>query len=371
MITLVDIAKPWIRGLGIYEPGRPIEEVARELGFEEVNDIIKLASNENALGPSPLAQRAMKKAAGSMHLYPDGGSFYLRQKLAKRLGVDMEQLLVTHGSNEALVFLGHVFLEKGTSIVMADRAFVVYRLVAASFQAEIIDVPMKDFTHDLEALRAAIRADTKIVFISNPNNPTGTMVDGVAIDRFMRQVPDHVVVVLDEAYMELLPEEDQPDSLRYVREGRNVFVLRTFSKTYGLAGLRVGYAVAPREGIELFNRVRQPFNVNAMGQAAALAALDDEAYVARTRRMVQRGLKQLAAGFRKMGLEYVPSVANFMLVRTGRGREVCEALQRRKVIVRPMDPYGLPEHVRITVGTRQQNEMLLRAMAEVLGRSFP
>lgn len=367
MSTLQRIAKPWVRGLGIYEPGRPIEEVARELGFGDVDEIIKLASNENSLGPSPLAVKAMKKAAAGMHLYPDGGSFYLRQKLAKRLGVGMDQLLVTHGSNEAIVFLSHVFLEKGTSIVMADRAFVVYLLVAAMYEAQTIRVPMKDFTHDLDAMLGAIRPDTRLVFISNPNNPTGTMVDGAAMDRFMQRVPEHVVVVLDEAYIELLPEADQPDSLRYVREGRNVVVLRTFSKTYGLAGLRVGYAVAAKEGIELFNRVRQPFNVNAMGQAAALAALDDEDYVRRTRRLVKDGLERLGRGFRRLGLEYVPSVTNFVLVKTGRGREVFEALERRKVIVRPMDPYGLPDHVRVTVGTAEENRTFLQALEEVLG----
>jgi len=367
-MTLTQKANPWVAGLGIYEPGRPIEEVARELGFRSADDIIKLASNENALGPSPKAVRAMARAERGMHLYPDGGSFYLRQALSRRLRVDMEEIIVTHGSNEAIELLAHVFLDRGSNIVMADRAFVVYRLVAASARAETIAVPMKKFTHDLDAMLKAITPRTKIVFISNPNNPTGTMVDGRAIDRFMKRVPGHVVVVFDEAYIELLPPSRQPDVLRYVRQGRPVFVLRTFSKTYGLAGLRVGYAIAPREGVALLNRVRQPFNVNAMAQAAATAALGDDAYVLRTRRLVEGGLKQLMRGFTLLGLEYVPSVANFILVRTGAGRRVFEALQREKVIVRPMDPYGLPEYIRVTVGTRAENAAFLRALGKILGK---
>jgi histidinol-phosphate aminotransferase len=365
MATLKEIANPWVAKLGVYEPGRPIEEVARELGFENSDEIIKLASNENALGPSPLAVKAMKAAAGAMHLYPDGGAFYLRRALAKKLNVEMDQILMSCGSNESIVFLGQAFLGKGTNIVMADRAFVVYKLVAASFQAETIAVPMKDFTHDLDAMLAAITPETKLVFISNPNNPTGTMVDGAALDRFMQRVPQHVVVVLDEAYIELLPPERQPDTLQYVRQNRNVFVLRTFSKTYGLAGLRIGYAVAPKEGILLLDRVRQPFNVTAMAQAGALAALEDEAYVAKTRRLVERGLGYLGRAFKRMKLEHVPSVANFILVKTGRGREVFERLQREKIIVRPMDPYGLPEYIRVTVGTPRENRQFVEALARV------
>lgn len=360
------LAHPWIHRLGAYEPGRPIEEVARELGFEDSEEIVKIASNENSLGPSPKALQAMRKAAKRMHRYPDGGAFSLRRALAAKLGVHMDELLIGNGSNEIIELMGHVFLGPGTNLVMADGAFVVYKLVAAALQADTLAVPMKDFTHDLNAMLAAITPQTRIVFISNPNNPTGTLVDEAALDRFMARVPDHVVVGLDEAYIELLPPERQPDTLKYVREGRHVFVLRTFSKTYGLAGLRVGYAVAPKHGIELLHRVRQPFNVNAMGQEAARAALDDDEFVERTRRMVKRGLAQLTRGFKAMGLDYVPSVANFILVKVGRGREVFEALQRRKVIVRPMDGYGLPEYLRVTVGRRKENEHFLRALKEVL-----
>lgn len=365
-MTFEAIARPDIETLMTYEPGRPIEEVARELGFESAEEIVKLASNENALGPSPRAVEAMRRGAVEMHRYPDGGAFYLKQALARTLKVGPEQILPTAGSNEAIEFIGHVFLAPGTSIVMADRAFVVYRLVATVFGAETVAVPMQDFTHDLDAMLGAIRLDTKVVFISNPNNPTSTVVTPASIERFMDRVPEHVIVCFDEAYIELLDEDAQPDTLRYVREGRNVIVLRTFSKTYGLAGLRIGYAAAPEACVALMNKVRQPFNVNAMAQVAAVAALDDDAHVRNTRKMVKSGLLQLEAGFREMGLETVPAVANFMLVKVGKGREVFQQLQKEGVIVRPMDGYGLPEYVRVTVGTREENETCLRALRAVM-----
>ncbi len=358
--------KPWVRDLAVYEPGRPIEEVAREFGLANPAALLKLASNENALGPSRKAVRAMKAAAGAMHRYPDGGAHYLRQALARRLGVAPEQIAVGHGSNELIALLGHVFLEPGAGIVMADRAFAVYRLVARLYQADVVAVPMRDFTHDLDAMLAAIRPETRIVFVANPNNPTGTTVAPRALDRFIERVPPETAIVLDEAYVELLPPRRQPDSLKYVREGRPVFVLRTFSKTYGLAGLRIGYAIAPEEGIAALNRVRQPFNVNAMALAAAEAALDDERHVARTRRMVARGLRQLEEGFRRLGLSWTPSEVNFVLVEVGRGRAVFEAMERLGVIVRPMDAYGLPAHIRITVGTPEENEKALAALEQAL-----
>jgi histidinol-phosphate aminotransferase len=361
-----ELAHPWVRELRVYEPGRPIEEVARELGFADAEEIIKLASNENALGPSPKAMAAMRRAVRQMHLYPDGGAFYLRRALAKKLGVEMDQIMVGHGSNEIIALLGQAFLSHESNIVMADGAFVVYRLVADAFRAQTIAVPMQNFTHDLAAMLAAITPQTKLVFLANPNNPTGTMVDGAAIERFMARVPPHVAVVFDEAYIELLPPERQPDTLRYVREGRHAFVLRTFSKTYGLAGLRVGYAIGPREGCELLNKVRQPFNVNAMALAAAEAALGDDAFVERTRRTVASGLRQIESGCKRLGLECVPSVVNFMLIKTGRGREVCKALEREKTIVRPVDGYGLPDYIRVTVGTRAENTHFLQALEAVL-----
>ncbi len=360
------LANSWIHGLASYEAGRPIEEVARELGFNDVDEIVKIASNENSLGPSPKAMAAMNKASKKMHIYPDGACFYLRQALAKRLKAHMDEVLVGNGSNEIIEFLGHTFLGPDTNIVMSSDAFVVYKLIASLFQAQTISVPSKKFTHDLEGMLKAITPKTRLVFVTNPNNPTGTMVDEAALDGFMARVPEHVTVVLDEAYIELLPEDRQPDTLKYVRQGRRVFVLRTFSKTYGLGGLRVGYAVAPKEGIDLLQRVRQPFNVNAMGQIAALAALDDDEFVERTRKMVAEGLEYLSGSFEKMGLSYVPSVTNFILVKVGRGRRVFQELQRRKVIVRPMDGYGLPEYVRVTVGLKRENEQFIHALGDVL-----
>jgi histidinol-phosphate aminotransferase len=371
MMTFNELARPWVSGLGVYEPGRPIEEVARELGFQNPGDIIKLASNENALGPSPKAVAAMKKAARTMHLYPDGGAFYVRQALARKLDVSPGQIIMGTGSNELIEFIGHVFLDAATSIVMADKAFVVYKLVADLFRARTIMVPMSNFTHDLEGMLRAITPDTRVVFVANPNNPTGTMVDQAALDRFMSRVPGHVVVVFDEAYIELLQPEDQPDCLRYVREGRNVIVLRTFSKTYGLAGLRLGYGIAPEECIRLMQRVRQPFNTTAMAQAAALAALEDEEYVSKTRLMMRDGLDYFEAAFRKMKLEFVPSSANFIMVRVGAGRQVFDAMQRAGVIVRPMDPYNLPEYIRITVGTRAENRRCLSVLKTVLKVGSP
>ncbi|HEY8240388.1 MAG TPA: histidinol-phosphate transaminase, partial [Kiritimatiellia bacterium] len=324
--------------------------------------------NENALGPSPLAVDAMRRSAERMHLYPDGDSFYLCRALAKKLGVQHDQIFFGHGSNEIIALLGHVYLEKGVNIVASEFAFVIYRLVASLYEAVTVSVPARDYGHDPDAMLRAITPETRLVFLANPNNPTGTMLDAAALDRFMAKVPGHVVVVIDEAYIELLPAAQRPDSLKYVREGRPVFVLRTFSKTYGLAGLRVGYAIAPPEGIKLLHRVRQPFNVNAMAQAAAVAALEDDAHVDRTRAMVKEGLAQLARAFDEMGLAYVPSAVNFVLVKVGRGREVFDALRRLGVIVRPVDNYGLPEFIRVTVGTQAENERFLAALKAVSKR---
>jgi len=367
-MTFSNLANSWIRGLGVYEPGRPIDEVARELGFASADEIIKLASNENALGPSPRAVKAMKAAASHMHIYPDGGAFYLRNAIARKLGVESEMIVPVNGSNEGIELLGHVFLGPDTNIVMADRAFIVYRLIAAMFQAETIAVRMKNYVHDLDAMLESVTEKTKIIFIANPNNPTSTMVEQDAIESFMARVPEGVVVCFDEAYTELLRPDRRTDTIRYVREGRNVVVLRSFSKSYGLAGLRLGYVVAPRECVELLNRVRQPFNVNAMALEAALAALDDEAHLVKTRRMVDSGLRMLSREFKRMNLEFVDGVANFLLVRVGAGRQVFETLKTKGVIVRPMDVYGLPEHIRVTVGKASENKKLVRCLKEVLGR---
>ena len=361
-----NLANKWIAELKTYEPGRPIEEVARELGFKDAGAIVKLASNENALGPSPLAVKAMRSGATQMHRYPDGSAYYLKEALAEKLGISPDTILAVNGSNEAIELLGHVFLGAGRGIVMADQAFIVYELIARMFDASVVRVPMKDFTHDLDAILKSIKKNTKLVFVSNPNNPTSTMVSEAQLDRFMKKVPPHVVVCIDEAYLELLPPAMQPNTLKYVKAGKRVVLMRTFSKTYGLAGLRLGYVIAPKECIQLLERVRQPFNVNAMAMAAALAALEDEAYLTRTRRMIRDGLAYFEKEFDRMGLPFVPAVANFMLVEVGEGRKVFEKLMKKGVIVRPMDVYGLPGYVRITVGTRKENEICIRALESVL-----
>ncbi len=360
-------AKDWISDLRVYEPGKPIQEVARELGFDDIADIIKVASNENELGPSPLAIEAMEEAIPTMHRYPDGGTFYLRRKLAEKLGVEPDQLLFGCGSNELIVFLCHVFLDQGTNLVMGAEAFAVYFLAAAMYQGEVVRVPMPEHVHDLDAMLAAITPETRLVAVCNPNNPTGTMVSPAALDAFIEKLPEHVVAIIDEAYFEVMPDDMKPDVLKHIRAGReNVIVLRTFSKAHGLAGLRIGYGIGHPDLIGLLNKVRQPFNVNAMAQAAAMAALDDVTHLVETREMVVQGLEFFERKLPKLGIEVVPSGANFILCKTGNGREVFEALQKKKVIVRPMDPYGLPEFIRITIGTPEQNQIMLDALMEVL-----
>jgi histidinol-phosphate aminotransferase len=342
----------------VYEPGRPIEEVARELGLKPAG-IIKLASNENALGPSPKAIAAMRKALASAHLYPDGGGFYLRQALAKKLGVEIDNIILGTGSNEIIEFLYHAFVAPGDEVVAGDRAFVIYSIMAKMFQARCIEVPFKGHTHDLNAMREAITSKTKLVFVANPNNPTGTRVTNAELDEFIRLLPPHVICVLDEAYIEFL--DDPPPSVEYAMH-HNVILLRTFSKIVGLAGLRIGYGIAQKECITLLQKVRQPFNVNAVAQAGALAALSDTAHIRKTKAMTRRGLAYLAKEFRRLELEFVSSCANFVLVRVGNGDEVFRGLQRRGVIVRPMRGYKMPEWVRVTVGTTEENRKFIKAL---------
>ncbi len=363
-ISFKDLARPYLFDLKPYEPGRPIEEVAREFGLAP-DSIIKLASNENALGPSPKAVEAMKNALDNAHLYPDGGGYYLRQGLAAHLGIAPDNLILGNGSNELVEFLAHAFLQPGDHLVCGDRAFVVYALVGNQFDNRVIEVPFRDHTHDLDAMQRAITPRTKLVFVANPNNPTGTRVSNAALDRFMQGIPEHVIVVLDEAYIEFL--DDPPDSLRYVRSGRPKTVLmRTFSKIVGLAGLRIGYGIAPKECIDILQKTRQPFNVNAIAQAGALASLDDREHIERTRRLNREGLQYLQSQFDAMGLEFVPSAANFVLVKVGDGSRVTYDLQKQGIIVRPMAGYKMAEWIRVTVGTRAQNEKFLEALKAML-----
>ncbi|MCB1236380.1 MAG: histidinol-phosphate transaminase [Verrucomicrobiae bacterium] len=356
-------AHPWLEGLVSYDPGKPIEETARELGLEP-GSIIKLASNENPLGPSPRAVEAMKAACEQAHLYPDGGGYKLRTAIAEKFGLERQNVILGNGSNEIIELIGHGFLNPGDNVIAAEHAFVVYKLMATLFGADTIEVPDPDFVHDLDAMAAAITPRTREIFIANPNNPTGTLVGQEAIDRFMDRVPEHVIVVFDEAYHEFL--DSPPDTVKYVREGRNVIIMRTFSKIQGLASLRIGYGLAPAPLAEVLQKCRQPFNANAIAQAGALAGLLDDAHQERTRAVNREGRDYLQTSFGELGLEYVPSHANFVLVKVGDGDRVFSEMLKRGVILRAMRGYKLPEWVRVSVGTMDQNRRCVETLKAVL-----
>ena len=358
-------ANRFVCDLVAYEPGKPIDETARELGLEP-EQIVKVASNENPLGPSPLAKEAMRQALEESHIYPDGGGYQLRSAIAGSLGFSREHVIIGNGSNEIIELLCHTFLNRNASLIAAEHAFVVYKLMATLFGANYVEVPDPGFVHDLDAMAAAITPETRLVFVANPNNPTGTMVGQDALDRFIDQLPDHVVAVFDEAYIEF--PDNAPDTLRYVRAGKNVCVLRTFSKLHGLAGLRVGYGIAPAHLADLLQKARQPFNVNAIAQAGALAALQDESHIRETRRINAEGMAFYEEAFRQRGLEYVPSHANFILVRTGQGDALFRDMLRQGVIVRAMSGYKLPDWVRISIGTPPQNRRCLEVLDSVLAQ---
>jgi histidinol-phosphate aminotransferase len=364
MESIWNLAHPWLRELVAYEPGKPIEDVARELGLQP-SEIIKLASNENPLGPSPKALAAMQETLLRSHFYPDGGAYYLREAIAAQFGLERANVILGCGSNEVIEFIGKAFLNPGDEIVTARHAFVVYKLMATLFGARTVEVPDPGFAHDLDAMAEAITERTREVFIANPNNPTGTLLGQEAIDRFMAKVPDHVVVVFDEAYYEFL--DHPPDTLKYVREGRNVVVLRTFSKIQGLANLRIGYGLAKPELIEALQKTRQPFNANGIAQAGALAGLQDLEHQRKTRELTTEGRDFLQGCFARLGLEYVPSYANFVLVKVGDGRAMFQAMMRRGIIIRDMNAYGLPEWVRVSVGTMEQNQRFAEALESELG----
>jgi histidinol-phosphate aminotransferase len=363
MTSIWDRVNPQLRELGVYEPGKPIEETARELGVEPAQ-IIKLASNENPLGPSPKAVRAMRAAVDSAQLYPDGGGFLLRNALGAKLGCARENIILGNGSNEIIEFVGHAFLQSGDDVITFEHAFVAYKLVAALFGARTIEIATPNFQPDPDALLAAITPKTKIVFIANPNNPTGALIPSNSLDNFFERVPHNIVTVLDEAYFEF--REDPPDTLRHVRDGRNVVVLRTFSKIHGLASLRIGYGIARHELIDVLLKTRQPFNVNGIAQVAALAALEDVDYLAETKRVIDAGRAFLEAEFTAMKLRFVPSAGNFVLVHVNDGPAVFRKMLARKIIVRPLVGYGLAEWLRITVGTMEQNKKCIAALREVL-----
>jgi histidinol-phosphate aminotransferase len=365
------LALPGVRGLTPYQPGKPISELERELG---IRNIVKLASNENPLGPSPKALEAAGRALSASQLYPDGSGFELKAALAQKLGVRAGQITLGNGSNDVLELVARTFLSPEHRAVFSEHAFAVYPLVTQAVGAQVAVAPAHDgsrgprYGHDLEAMAGLVDGATRVVFIANPNNPTGTYLSRDELLGFIGGLPDHVVAVVDEAYFEYVEKPDYPNALAWLADFPNLVVTRTFSKAYGLAGLRIGYAVSGEAVADLFNRVRQPFNVNAPALEAARAALDDEDHLRRSVRLNGEGLLQLAEGFERRGLAYIPSVGNFLTVDVGRpAGPVYDALLREGLIVRPVANYGLPSHLRVTVGTAEENRLFLEALDRVLG----
>ena len=365
-MNISDLANPQILEQPVYVPGKPIEQVAAEHNLSPAR-VCKLASNENPLGPSPLALDAARQALEELRLYPEGGGQALCEAIAEKRGLRPGQIVLGNGSNEIIELLGHVFLRPGDEVVAGQFSFVVYKLVALLFGAKAVEVPMPKLHHDLDALAEAVTDKTRLVFLPSPNNPTGTANSEEEIMRFAESLPPHVVFCLDEAYAEYLNEP--PDLRPLIEAGRHVVCLRTFSKIYGLAGLRIGYGYASEELTRLLHRARQPFNANAVAQAAALAALRDEEHLQTCRTVNTAGLRQLEAGFAELGLEYIPSVANFVLVKVGEGERIFTEMQRRGVIARPFGG-GLAAYLRITAGTPGENENALAALKESLAAVY-
>ncbi len=355
------------RGLGDikpYEPGRPIELVEKELGITEA---IKLASNESPYGPFPQVIEAMKKSLAAVNRYPDGGSTFLKEKIADKLGVSASTVVVGQGSNELLRLLANVLLNPGDEAVMANPSFIVYPTVVKLMLGKIVEVPLKDHRHDLEAMAGSITEKTKIVFICNPNNPTGTIVKKDEVDRFMESIPENVAVVFDEAYSELVRDDSYPNGMDYINGKSPVVVLRTFSKVHGLAGLRIGYGVAPEFIVEAINKVREPFNVTSVGQAGAICSLDCDTEVEERSRLNSEGLAYLYKEFDRLGLNYVPSHANFVLVNIGiDDREASNMLMKKGVIVRSGGIFGYPNRLRVTVGTPEENKRFIKELEYIL-----
>jgi len=363
MHSLWELANSQLRDLAVYQPGKPIEETARELNCNPAA-IIKLASNENPLGPSPKAVDAIRQALKNAQLYPDGGGFYLRDALASHLGFPRANIILGNGSNEIIEFLGHAFLTPGDEVIISEHAFIAYKLVASLCGADAVETPSPDYHHHLDAMLEAVTPKTRLIFIANPNNPPRTVASQRKIDDFISRLPPNIVTIFDEAYFEFL--DNPPDTLQYVRAGRNIVILRTFSKIHGLASLRVGYGVAPQELIEILQKTRQPFNVNGIAQVGALAALADEAHQRKTKRVVDAGRAYLEEQFQEMKLTFVASAGNFVMVKVGDGAVVFKNLLARKIIVRPLNGYTLAEWVRISVGTMEQNRQCIAALKEVL-----
>ena len=369
-MNLCDFAPEYIRTIHPYQPGKPISELARDMGLDEQN-IIKLASNENPLGTSPLALEAMMVALSDVALYPDGSGFELKAALSKRHSVDPEQIILGNGSNDVLDLAARVFLKPGAASVFSQHAFAVYPLVTQAIGAHGISVPARDYGHDLHAMLDAITPETRIVFIASPNNPTGTVSSEEDLLRFLERASQDVLVVLDEAYNEYLPNTHKTNSLAWLKQFPNLIITRTFSKAYGLAGARVGFGLAHPDVANLMNRVRQPFNVNSIGLAGALASLQDNEFVERSFALNRSGMLQITDGLRKLGVEYIPSYGNFITFQVAGDSsntiKVYESLLRQGVIVRPLGIYEMPQHLRVTIGLASENQKFLESLENAIG----
>jgi histidinol-phosphate aminotransferase len=366
LIDPCELSPSYVRSIAAYQPGKPISELAREMGLDE-RSIVKLASNENPRGIGPRTRAAIDAALADIARYPDGNGFELKSALSARYGVEMGAIVLGNGSNDVLELVAAAFLGPGRAAVMSQHAFAVYPLATQARGARSIVVPAKNFAHDLETMVRAVDDETFVIWVANPNNPTGTYARPEEIEAFLRRVPERVLVVLDEAYNEYLAPDLRADSVKWLKRHPNLILTRTFSKAYGLAGLRVGYGFAHASVADIMNRVRQPFNVNSLALAAARAALDDMAFVARSYAENLHGMKQLEEGARQLGLDYIPSYGNFLTIRVGKASEIYKRLLRRGVIVRPVGGgYELPEHLRVTVGTPEENEKFLAALGASL-----
>ena len=362
-----DLAPSYIRSIAPYQPGKPISELARELNLDPAK-IIKLASNENPLGVSPLAMRAIEATLSDLARYPDGNGFELKQALAKRYGVDTSQVVLGNGSNDLLNIAARCFLTPSCEAVYSKHAFAIYQLEIQYTGAKGVEAPARNFGHDVDAMLAAITPRTRMVFIANPNNPTGTLIPAPELHEFLGKVPRNVMVLLDEAYNEYIPQDLKNDSFAWLNEFPNLILTRTFSKAYGLAGLRVGYAFAHPDVADIMNRVRQPFNVNSISLAAAEAGLFDHDFVRKSYELNQTGMVQLTAGLKKLGVAWLPSAGNFLSINVGDGAAVFQRLLQRGVIVRPIGAYAMPEYLRVSIGLESENERFLTALAESLGK---
>jgi len=361
----MELARKPVLGIKPYIPGKPIEEVKRELGIE--GDIIKLASNENPLGPSPRAIEAVKKMLNSLHLYPDDASFYLKNKLSEHLNIPVDYIITGNGSVELIHLVAKACINPGEKVVLSKPTFIMGKIESQIFEAELVELPVKGNRHDIDAIIDALDDKTKLLYIDNPNNPLGSMLTAEELDRVVKSLPENTLLVVDEAYREYITREDFPDTIDYVRKGLNVVVLRTFSKIYGLAGLRIGYGIARPEIINILLRVRLPFNVNSIAQKAAIAALEDTEHVERSRKLVEEGKRFLYKEFEKMGIYYIPSEANFVTIKLEMdAKEINSKLMKKGIIARPLNPYGLKNYLRITIGTLEENVKFIDALKEII-----